>query len=133
MKLFSFFNKQNKENVTIDMTVDSESSKKNSERASLTDILVTTWNTLNVDLLASYLTDDFQYNSVWVSSTMKGKEQYLAYLRGKFETFKKSGDAPIADVVDESGYTVTHLLIPVMTLIILLCLKPINLFNLNNS
>ena len=104
MKLFGFINKHKKENVTIDTVKYSDSSKKKLERDSLTDILVATWNTLNLDLLSSYLADDFQYNSVWISNTMKGKEQYLAYLRGKFETLKKSGDIPIADVIDESGY-----------------------------
>jgi hypothetical protein len=104
MKLFSFFKKHKKENVTLGVTADSESSKKKLERDSMTDILVATWNTLNVDLLASYLAKDFQYNSVWVSNTIKGKEQYLTYLRGKFDALKKSGDVPIADVIDESGY-----------------------------
>lgn len=103
MKLFSFFHKHHKDNDDSKKIIDSEMTNKGYKRCSLTDIIVETWNGLNADLLSPFLADDLQYNSVWVSNTMKGKEQYLTYLRGKFETLKKSGDAPVADVVDESG------------------------------
>lgn len=88
MKFFNLFTKRN---------------RNQSESKSLTDILVDTWNELNVELLSPYLADDFQYNSVWVNTTMKGKDQYLDYLRKKFETIKKSGDTLVADIIEEKG------------------------------
>ena len=85
MKSFTLFSKNKKEN--------------------LNDILVSTWNELNADLLSPFLVDDFHYNSAWISNTMKDKSQYLDYLRKKFETIKKSDQAPVADIINENGIT----------------------------
>ena len=70
---------------------------------SLTDIIAHSWNSLDVDYLSPYLADDFRYNSAWISNTLSGKERYLDYLRGKFDTLKKTGSAPIVDTVIETG------------------------------
>lgn len=54
------------------------------------NIVCQTWNELNAELLEPYLSDNFEYVSVWVLKTMHGKEEYLDYLRGKFNTIKSS-------------------------------------------
>ena len=58
----------------------------------LCNIIVSTWQKLDVDILSPYLSDDFKYNSAWVSDTIASKECYLDYLRGKFEAIRKSGN-----------------------------------------
>lgn len=77
--------------------------EENDEKKSMVDIIVETWNRLDADIIAPYLSDEFQYNSVWVSKTIKSKEEYLHYLRGKFNTIRKSGNIPKAEVVEEGG------------------------------
>lgn len=76
---------------------------------SLTEVIVSAWQSLDAELLAPFLSDDFRYNSVWVSETLVGKDRYLEYLRGKFETLRKSGSAPIADTINEFGSSKPHL------------------------
>lgn len=72
-------------------------------KKSMAEIIASTWNELDVEKLAPYLADDLQYNSVWISNTMKSKAEYIYYLERKFETIKKSGDIPIVDIVTENG------------------------------
>lgn len=48
------------------------------------------WDTLSVGMLSIILHKDLVYNSHWVFETMHGREKYIAYLSGKFETIKKS-------------------------------------------
>ena len=76
---------------------------------SLTDVIVSAWQSLDAELLEPFLSEDFRYNSVWVSETLVGKNSYLEYLRGKFETLRKSGSAPIVDTIDEFGLSKPHL------------------------
>lgn len=87
-----------------DITVDSSESTP-----SLTEVIVSTWKELDTDIIAPYLSDTFRYNSAWVSNTISGKDEYLRYLRKKFETIKRSGDCPIVDVIDENGFLFPHL------------------------
>ena len=81
----------------------------NSISKSLSDAIASAWRSLDAGLLAPYLSDDFTYNSVWVSGTIVGKDSYLEYLRGKFETIRKSSTAPVADVIEENGLPKPHL------------------------
>lgn len=50
-----------------------------------------TWDNFEASGLKPYLADDFEYYSVAVSQPIKGADQYLSYLTGKFETFKRCG------------------------------------------
>ena len=64
------------------------------QREAILNVILSTWRNLDADIIAPYLAEDFIYNSVWVLSTMKGKEEYLHYLSGKFNSIRKSGDYP---------------------------------------
>lgn len=72
----------------------SNSKEEAANTVSLPDVIAMAWENLDAELLAPYLAQDFLYNSVWVSNTMKGKDEYLRYLKGKFETIRKSGAIP---------------------------------------
>ena len=61
---------------------------------SMAEIVCNAWNTLDASLFESILCDDFEYISVWVLETMEGKDKYLKYIKGKFESIKK-GDRPV--------------------------------------
>lgn len=76
---------------------------------SLVDVIALAWKHLDAEMLVPYLDDNFQYNSVWISNTMNGKDNYLHYLRGKFETIKKSGVYPFVDLIEENGKLLPHL------------------------
>lgn len=78
-------------------------------RKSLAGAIMVAWNNMDAELLAPYLADNMQYNSVWVSNTMNSKTDYLYYLRRKFETIKNSKDVPIVDVVSEYGMDIPSL------------------------
>jgi len=86
-----------------------ENENANDTPKSLIEIVVSAWQNLDANQLAPYLSDNIKYNSVWVSDTLAGKENYLQYLRGKFETLRKSGQGPIVDVIDEFGISRPHL------------------------
>ena len=65
----------------------------------LTKIVCQAWNELDASLFGSILSEDFEYVSVWVIETMKGKERYLDYIEGKFEAIRKSNKTVVADVL----------------------------------
>ncbi len=48
------------------------------------------WSNLDITYLKDILSDDFEYTSQWVFETMRGKDKYIDYLKGKFETIKKN-------------------------------------------
>jgi len=77
---------------------------------SLAAIIAQAWNKLDSDILAPHLSDNFQYNSAWLSNTMRGRDEYVHYLQGKFKTIKNSGAAPDVDVIEENGKMLPHLL-----------------------
>ena len=62
------------------------------------EIVCRAWNTLDANLIEPLLSNDFEYESVWVFETMKGKNRYLDYLRGKFKAIKDSGSVVKAEV-----------------------------------
>ena len=55
-------------------------------------------NHLNADLLEPILAEDFTYESQWVFAAMHGKENYMEYIRGKFETFRYGDNIPVAEL-----------------------------------
>ena len=64
----------------------------------MAEIVSQAWNNLNADLLEPLLSDAFEYESVWVFQTLKGKKEYLEYLRGKYDAIKKSKSNVTASV-----------------------------------
>lgn len=63
------------------------------------EVLCRAWNELDASLLEPLLSDDFEYTFFRVFETMKGKDRYLEYISGKFETIR-NGDRPVsAEVV----------------------------------
>lgn len=67
------------------------------------DIVCRAWNELDASLLEPILSDDFEYISVWVLETLKGKERYMEYIAGKFDALRK-GDNPVTAEVVYQGY-----------------------------
>lgn len=57
----------------------------------LAEIVAKAWNILDAILIEPYLSDDYLYDSFWVFETMKGKDNYMSYLKGKFDTIGKTG------------------------------------------
>ena len=66
---------------------------------SMAEIVCNAWNTLDASLFESILCDDFEYISVWVLETMEGKDKYLKYIKGKFETIKKGHNPVVAEIL----------------------------------
>lgn len=52
--------------------------------------LAEAWRTLNPELLTQHLAPEFQYDSMWVFESLD-HDGYVDYIRGKFNTIKKSG------------------------------------------
>jgi hypothetical protein len=52
--------------------------------------LAAAWNTLDSTLLEGLLHEDMVYESQWVLQAMEGRQAYMAYLKGKFDTIRKS-------------------------------------------
>ena len=57
------------------------------------------WNELDASLFESILNEDFEYISVWVLETMKGKKTYLEYISGKFDTIRNGNNPVSAELV----------------------------------
>jgi hypothetical protein len=45
------------------------------------------WNNLDVSFIENLLADDFTYESQWVFSPIRGKDNFLTYLKSKFQAF----------------------------------------------
>lgn len=71
---------------------------KNENDKKLAELVCQAWNSLNSKLLEPVLSDDYEYESFWVFETMKGKNNYLNYLEGKFTAIKK-GDRSVSATV----------------------------------
>lgn len=67
-------------------------------RTELLQIYAEAWNNLDAEILSPYLTDDFEYGSMYVFASINGKEDFLKYLRGKYATIKRTGSKVIAKV-----------------------------------
>lgn len=57
------------------------------------------WNTLNPELIIKHLSPKFIYDSQWVFDSLDHQE-YKDYIRGKFETIRKTGNS----IKVEMGY-----------------------------
>lgn len=55
------------------------------------------WNTLNPEVLIKHLSPKFIYDSQWVFNSLDYQE-YTDYIRGKFETIRKTGSSVIAEM-----------------------------------
>lgn len=68
---------------------------KNENDKKLAALVCQAWNSLDSRLLEPVLSDDYEYESFWVFETMKGKNTYLDYLKGKFAAIK-NGNRPVS-------------------------------------
>ena len=68
-------------------------------------------NTLEAECFAPILSPDLRYNSQWVFSEMKGKQEYLDYIRGKLKTIANSGRGPYAEIGELDEYPFGHCVI----------------------
>ncbi len=66
---------------------------------SIAEVMCRAWNELDASLLEPILSDDFEYISVWVLETMKGKDRYMEYISGKFESIRKGNNAVSAELI----------------------------------
>ena len=64
----------------------------------IAEIICRAWNTLDASLLEPLLSEDFEYISIWVLETMKGKVRYLEYITGKFKSISNGGKPVVAKV-----------------------------------
>lgn len=62
------------------------------------------WKRLDANILEPFLDEDFTYKSQWVAAKMSSKNEYISYLKGKFEAIKKSG-SKINVSISESDLT----------------------------
>ena len=95
--------KKKNRNEGVKQEVDSNLVKED-----LISILCQTWQKLDTDILEPFLDEKFKYNSVWVGETLNGKDEYLKYLRGKFDSFRKTDSCPVIDVISEYGVNLPH-------------------------
>ena len=58
------------------------------------------WNNLDATYIENCFADDFVYSSQMVLADLNGKEEYLNYIRAKFNAFKKG----LNTVTAELGY-----------------------------
>lgn len=77
--------------------VQGENKRKYTDKE-VAEIICRAWNTLDASLFEPLLCEDYEYVSVWVLETMKGKERYLDYIRGKFKAIRESGSIVEAEV-----------------------------------
>lgn len=64
----------------------------------ITETVCQAWNKLDASLFESILSVNFEYISVWVFETMKGRDRYMDYIKGKFEAIR-NGDNPVSTEV----------------------------------
>ena len=57
------------------------------------------WNELDASIVEPFLKDDFHYSTFYVFAEIKSKDEYLNYLRGKFQAIKTSGSKVVANVI----------------------------------
>lgn len=62
--------------------------------------VVDAWRNLDLTPFESVLTEDgFTYGSAWVAETMHGKHDYLHYIRGKFDSIRRTNARPTVEIV----------------------------------
>lgn len=60
--------------------------------------IATAYNTLNPDVFTDLIADDFTYESQHVFEPMNGKETFLEYINGKYNTIKRTGALVYAEI-----------------------------------
>ena len=50
--------------------------------------LAKTWNNLDISFIEHFLAEDFTYESQWVFSPIHGKDNFLPYLKSKFQAIE---------------------------------------------
>ncbi len=61
------------------------------------------WQTLDASIVEPYLVPDFHYESQWVLSAIKSKDEYMNYLTGKFNAIR-NGNAPVEAKIAKEGH-----------------------------
>ena len=69
----------------------------------LAETVANTWNALDAKIIEPYLAENFEYESFWVFETMRGKDNYVEYLTGKFGTIRRTGSKVKAMPVYQEG------------------------------
>lgn len=59
------------------------------------------WITLNPELIIQHLAQSFRYDSQWVFESLDYKG-YVSYIRGKFETIRKTNSGPEVHIVTDA-------------------------------
>lgn len=65
----------------------------------IAEIVCRAWNELDASLFEAILSSDFEYISVWVLETMKGKDRYMEYIAGKFDSIEKGNNPVSAELI----------------------------------
>ncbi len=60
--------------------------------------LALAYNTLDSDLYASIISEDFKYSSQWVLESLTSKEQFLEYIVPKFENLNRASTRVFAEL-----------------------------------
>ena len=63
------------------------------------EIVCQAWNELDASLFETILCEDFEYISVWILETMKGKDRYIDYITGKYQSIRNSNNPVTAEVI----------------------------------
>ena len=71
----------------------------NEMKKKITEIVCKAWNKLDASLFEPILSNDFEYISVWVLETMKGKDRYMDYISEKFESIRKGNNPVSAELI----------------------------------
>lgn len=58
------------------------------------------WQTFDADLIVKHLDDSFVYDSQWVFSSLD-RDQYIDYIRGKFQTLRSKNIYIEVSIVDD--------------------------------
>ena len=66
----------------------------------LVEVFAKAWETLDAEIIAENLDDDFVYDSQWVMESLDRKE-YIEYIRGKFNAIKSSSSRPNVKIVQD--------------------------------
>lgn len=74
------------------------------DQKQLVYLLAEAWNTLSIDRIEPYLSEDIEYDSHWVFETLTGKSAFLAYLNGKFNTLKIHQRDSVMHIVAEIAH-----------------------------
>ncbi len=60
------------------------------------------WEELDASIIIPFLADDFHYGSMWVMAPDIEKEEYINYIKGKFNTIKNTNSKPLVEVARNS-------------------------------